>query len=74
MSLWQFFIGEFDYGFCVGDCKGTYKEADIKRLFFPAASDLDVHLQPGTGHGLALSTNATAGYNVIFNYLHSSGL
>ncbi|KAK4148416.1 hypothetical protein C8A00DRAFT_39018 [Chaetomidium leptoderma] len=70
----QFFIGENDYGFCAGDCRGTYNATAIKMDLYPAASDLSVYLQPGTGHGLALSTNATEGYKVIFDYLHSSGL
>ncbi|KAK3326731.1 hypothetical protein B0H66DRAFT_513334 [Apodospora peruviana] len=69
----QFIIGEFDYGFCAGDCKGTYDIEGIKKLY-PAAKDVGVHIQPGTGHGLALSLNATAGYKVSFDFLHKSGL
>lgn len=40
----------------------------------PAATHIGVHLQPGTGHGLTLSTNATAGYEVMLAYLGSQGL
>jgi hypothetical protein len=68
-------VGEFDYGFCAGDCKGTYNITMIKGLF-PGVPEngLNIYLQPGTGHGLALSTNATAGYKVTFDFLHRSGL
>jgi hypothetical protein len=66
-------IGEKDYGFCRGDCKNTYNVTEIKALY-PGASALSVHLQPGTGHGLTLSTNATASYKVSFDFLHASGL
>ncbi|KAK0625970.1 hypothetical protein B0T14DRAFT_471472 [Immersiella caudata] len=62
-----------DYGFCRGDCKNTYNVTEIKSLY-PASSALSVYLQPGTGHGLTLSTNATAGYKVSFDFLHASGL
>lgn len=74
MSLEQFVIGEHDYGFCRGDCKGTYDAMQIMKDLYPAAKDVSVHLQPGTGHGLTLATNATAGYKVTFDYLHSFGL
>ncbi|KAK6439290.1 hypothetical protein LTR95_004508 [Oleoguttula sp. CCFEE 5521] len=68
----QFFIGEFDYVLCGGDCKGYTLAA--QQALFPAASDVSVYLQPKTGHGLSLSTNATAGYQVMFEYLGSHGL
>jgi len=44
----------------------------IKELY-PASTALQIHLQPGTGHGLTLSTNATAGYKVTFDFLHGAG-
>ena len=69
----QFFVGERDYGFCGGDCNNTYNVTALKELY-PASSALSVHLQPGTGHGLTLSTNATAGYKIIFDFLHGSKL
>ena len=69
----QFFIGEFDYGFCAGDCKGTYNITYLEGLY-PASPSVAVQLQPKTGHGLALSTNATAGYGVMFDFLHSFDL
>lgn len=66
-------IGENDYPVCDGDCNNTYNLTNIQALY-PAASDISVYLQPGTGHGLTLSTNATAGYDVMFSFLRSHGL
>lgn len=65
-------IGENDYGFCRGDCKGTYDVDEIQKLY--PKGKVGVHLQPGTGHGLTLSTNATAGYQVVFDFLKEGGL
>lgn len=69
----QFILGEFDYGICAGDCKGTY-DPNVLAALYPAAADRSVYLQPGTGHGLTLSTNATAGYAVMMDYLAAHGL
>lgn len=69
----QMVIGENDYGSCGGDCTGAYDVEMIKKVY-PGATDLDVHVQPGTGHGLTLSINATAGYKASFDFLHKSGL
>ncbi|KAF4340449.1 alpha beta-hydrolase [Fusarium beomiforme] len=69
----QYFIGENDYPFCDGDCNNTYDKETLKGLN-PAASHIDVHLQPGTGHGLTLSLNATAGYEVMLAYFNSHSL
>lgn len=66
-------MGEDDFPVCDGDCNNVYDVEDISRLY-PAAKDVSVYLQPGTGHGLTLSTNATAGYEVMFSYLDSYGL
>jgi len=64
----QFFLAEFDVLFCAGDCNKAYDHL-ILRGFYPNASDVSVYQQPGAGHGLTLSTNATAGYQEIFSYL-----
>ncbi|KXX73987.1 hypothetical protein MMYC01_209023 [Madurella mycetomatis] len=69
----QFFVGEFDYPGCGGNCTNTYEEELTQRLY-PAASDISVYLQPNTGHALTLATNASAGYEVMFQYLDSQGL
>ncbi|KAH6617582.1 Alpha/beta hydrolase family-domain-containing protein [Chaetomium tenue] len=69
----QMVVGENDYGICGGDCTGAY-DLDVIKQVYPGATDLDVHVQPGTGHGLTLSINATAGYKASFDFLHKSGL
>ncbi|KAK0701251.1 Alpha/beta hydrolase family-domain-containing protein [Lasiosphaeris hirsuta] len=69
----QFVIGENDYGSCGGDCNGTY-DLDMIKQTYPVAKIVGVHIQPGTGHGLTLSMNATAGYKASFDFLQSSGL
>ncbi|KAF5667456.1 alpha beta-hydrolase [Fusarium heterosporum] len=69
----QYFIGENDYAFCLGDCKDTY-DVEVLKGINPTASDISVYLQPGTGHGITLHNNATAGYEVMFSYLASHGL
>lgn len=51
----------------------VYDLRNISALY-PAASNISVYLQPGTDHGLTLSTNAIAGYEVMFLYLESHGL
>lgn len=61
-------VGENDYPVCDGDCNNSYSLDNITELY-PAASNISVYLQPGTGHGLTLSTNATAGYDVMFSFL-----
>lgn len=73
MLLGQFFTGELDNFVCNGDCRGVYDEAATKALF-PNARDPQPYLQPGTGHAPGLSMNATAGYEVMLQYLDSHGL
>ncbi|OIW24652.1 hypothetical protein CONLIGDRAFT_102057 [Coniochaeta ligniaria NRRL 30616] len=70
----QFVVGENDYGFCRGECYNTYNITEIETDYYPAASKIAIHIQPKTGHGLALSTNATAGYKATFDFLRSVGL
>ncbi|KAJ9609116.1 hypothetical protein H2200_006887 [Cladophialophora chaetospira] len=68
-----FFVGEYDFVICDGDCNGIYEPAAAKAVY-PDAESIDVYLQPGTGHGTTLAINATAGYSVIFDYLGQKGL
>jgi hypothetical protein len=65
-------VGEFDFPFCAGDCNGAFELDDVKAVF-PDALDVSVYLQPGTGHVVTMSTNATSGYAEMFSYLHSFG-
>ncbi|KAL1854216.1 hypothetical protein Plec18167_000133 [Paecilomyces lecythidis] len=69
----QFFIGEYDFPFCNGDCRNAY-HLSVLESFYPAASDVSTYMQPATGHGLTVAKNATAGYQAIFSYLGAQGL
>ncbi|TKA62865.1 hypothetical protein B0A55_12430 [Friedmanniomyces simplex] len=57
----QYFLSEFDFYVCRGDCKGL---ADVTQLAqtFPNASAIEVAIQPNTGHALSLHNNASAGF------------
>jgi pimeloyl-ACP methyl ester carboxylesterase len=68
----QFVLGEYDWS-CLGDCKGTYTLPALQGIY-PNASNIEVQLQPGTGHGLTFSTNATAGYALTLDFLDKNGL
>lgn len=67
------FVGEFDFAFCGGDCKGVY-DVDFLKSLYPSAADVSVYLQPDTGHVTTMSLNATAGYQVMVDYLAGFGL
>lgn len=69
----QFFNGEFDNFVCKGDCRNIYDE-ELTNYTYPAASDRSAYLQPNTGHALTPSTNASAGFEVMLQYLDSQGL
>lgn len=71
----QYMLAEFDFYICGGDCKGI-PEADPKALlnFYPNATALEVAIQPNTGHAFTLHNNATAGYQVTFDFLARNGL
>ncbi|KKO99260.1 hypothetical protein THAR02_08633 [Trichoderma harzianum] len=69
----QIFVGENDFAFCAGQCAGIFDLTQLHGLY-PNVKDLDVYLQPNTGHVVQLSLNATAGYQVIFGFLSKNGL
>ncbi|KAK0756321.1 hypothetical protein N5P37_011236 [Trichoderma harzianum] len=71
----MFFVGEFDNFICNGNCSGIYSEA-FARQIYPGVGvdDLTYYLQPNTGHASMLSTNASAGYEVMLGFLDSRGL
>ena len=69
----QFFEGEHDILLCGGDCKNDYDPTMLKMLY-PNATDIDVYIQPGAGHGLTLHRNASAGYTVMLDWLDRNGL
>jgi pimeloyl-ACP methyl ester carboxylesterase len=68
----QYFLPEFDFYICDGDCNGIYDMKDTPKPF-PNAK-IEVAIQPNTGHALTLHNNATAGYQVMFNFFARHGL
>ena len=71
----QYMLAEFDFYICGGDCKGL-PEADPQVLAktYPNAAVIEVAIQPNTGHAFTLHNNATAGYQVTFDFLARNGL
>lgn len=69
----QYLLPEFDFYICRGDCKGL---ADVNKLkdTYPNATKIEVALQPNTGHALPLHNNATAGFQLIHDFLSRNGL
>lgn len=69
----QYMLPEFDFYICGGDCKGI---ADMKELrkTYPNAADIEVAIQPNTGHAFTLHNNATAGYQLTYDFLAKNGL
>jgi pimeloyl-ACP methyl ester carboxylesterase len=72
--------GENDVPFCGGNCYGQLMGTNYSNIpegvavTFPSASTVVSHIQPNTGHGLNFHYNATAGYQVIQDFLASNGL
>lgn len=69
----QYFLPEFDFYVCRGDCKGLANETMLAQTY-PNASSIEVAIQPNTGHALPLHHNATAGFDVMFDFLDRHGL
>ena len=69
----QFVLPEFDFFVCGGDCKGLTNETTLRETW-PAASDLELVIQPNTGHALPFHRNATAGFQMSFDFLARNGL
>ncbi|ETN36815.1 uncharacterized protein HMPREF1541_07802 [Cyphellophora europaea CBS 101466] len=69
----QYVLPEFDFFICGGDCKGV-TNATVLRETWPSASDLEVVIQPNTGHALPLHNNASAGFQLSFDFLARNGL
>ncbi|KAG4434041.1 hypothetical protein IFR05_010463 [Cadophora sp. M221] len=64
--------GENDLVFCNGDCVPIIKAPALER--FNATKNLEVYVQPGSGHAINYSLNATGAYGVITNFLAANGL
>ena len=69
----QFFLAEYDFLICDGDCVDNYDPTLINGLY-PNSTGVDIYVQPGAGHGLTLHRNASAGYAVMLDWLEYNGL
>lgn len=68
----QFMEAEYDFLICGGDCH-DWNQTIIDATYLNA-KDVEVYLQPGTGHGLTNHRNASLGYQVTFDFLSRNGL
>lgn len=68
----QFMLAEFDFYICAGDCNGAHEPGQLQ-AFYPNTT-VEVYTQPNTGHAFPLHNNATAGYQVTFDFLQRHGL
>ncbi|KIX96815.1 uncharacterized protein Z520_07535 [Fonsecaea multimorphosa CBS 102226] len=68
-----FFLAEFDFYICDGNCRGAYTLQALKNTY-PNATVVEDYIQPNTGHAFTLHNNATAGYQVTFDFLERNGL
>jgi hypothetical protein len=69
----QFMLAEHDLPVCTGDCKGVTNMTVLRELY-PKVSDIEVYIQPNTGHGFPLHNNASAGFQVSLDFLSRHGL
>jgi pimeloyl-ACP methyl ester carboxylesterase len=69
----QYMLAEFDFYICGGDCKGLFDLQALQQTY-PNAADIEVAVQPNTGHAFTLHNNATAGYQLTFDFLDRNGL
>ncbi|KAH8797936.1 hypothetical protein F5884DRAFT_687572, partial [Xylogone sp. PMI_703] len=65
----QYLLPEFDFYICRGNCN---RLANVTTLYqtYPNATDIEVAIQPNTGHALPLHNNATAGFRLIFDFFN----
>ncbi|KAL9616993.1 MAG: hypothetical protein Q9160_008183 [Pyrenula sp. 1 TL-2023] len=70
----QYILPEFDFFICGGDCKGVTSEEILKNTTWPAATALELVIQPNTGHAMPLHKNATAGFQTSLDFLGRNGL
>ncbi|KAI7329885.1 hypothetical protein KC367_g8582 [Hortaea werneckii] len=64
----HFMLAEFDFFICGGDCKGLTNRTQMS-LVYPKSSAIEVDIQPNTGHAFPLHNNASAGFQVSFDFL-----
>ncbi|KAJ8112559.1 hypothetical protein OPT61_g5099 [Boeremia exigua] len=72
--------GQHDVPFCGGNCYGVLPDSNATSIpagavaAFPSASAFEAYIQPNAGHGLNFHYNATAGYQVVQDFLARNGL
>ncbi|CAO2649773.1 Nn.00g010650.m01.CDS01 [Neocucurbitaria sp. VM-36] len=69
----QYLLPEFDFYICQGDCNGLANTTMLKQTY-PNATAIEVAIQPNTGHALPLHNNATAGFQLTYDFLGRHGL
>jgi pimeloyl-ACP methyl ester carboxylesterase len=69
----QYLLPEFDFYICRGDCNGLANMTTLVQTY-PNATAIEVAIQPNTGHALPLHNNATAGFQLTYNFLDRHGL
>ena len=68
----HFMLAEFDFFICGGDCNGVANRTQLE-MAYPQAAALQIDMQPNTGHALPLHNNASAGFQVSFDFLEKNG-
>lgn len=69
--LW--FAAQHDLIFCQSDCVGLFNKTSPAITSFSGSKDVEVYIQPNSGHGINLHLNATGAYNVIQNWVIRHG-
>jgi pimeloyl-ACP methyl ester carboxylesterase len=69
----QYLLPEFDFYICRGDCNKLANVTNLAQTY-PNATAIEVAIQPNTGHALPLHNNATAGFQLIYDFLGRHGL
>jgi pimeloyl-ACP methyl ester carboxylesterase len=69
----QYLLPEFDFYICRGDCNGLANFTALAETY-PNATAIEVAIQPNTGHALPLHNNATAGFQLTYDFLARHGL
>ena len=69
----QYVLAEYDFLGCQGDCNGAI-DVDMLKKQYPKATNIDIFIQRGTGHGLTLHKGAKLGYQASLDWLDQNGL
>jgi pimeloyl-ACP methyl ester carboxylesterase len=69
----QYLLPEFDFYICRGDCNELANVTTLAQTY-PNAKAIEVVIQPNTGHALPLHSNATAGFQLTYDFLARHGL